>query len=304
MGQKKFVAIDLSQEQGQEEEYKPAKTKSEPKTDTAVVASEAKEKKQEVKPVLSESGKDMSHLMEDEPEETKKARPSKKKMAKSSDLKEKETATEDTKAAKKSVQKKSRSRRYRDARALVDRTHTYPLDEAITLVKKTSVTRFDASVEAHLNVTETGLKAEIQFPHSTGRTTKVAIANDKVLEDVAAGKIDFDVLIAAPNMMPKLAKLAKILGPKGLMPNPKSGTITTDPEKKKKEMEGGKTLVRTEPKAPLVHVVIGKVSMKETELVTNITALINGLLPRNLLKLTLSSSMGPGIKVDLTEFKA
>ncbi len=294
MGQKKFVAIDLSQEEEQEQEYKPEKTKTEsaPKTDAPAVAPESKEKKKEAKPVLSESGspavvlskagKDMSHLVEEEPKESKKVRPAQKEVTK---------------------KPSSRSRRYEKARALVDRTITYPLNQAVELLKKTSVARFDASVEAHLNVTETGLKAEIQFPHSTGRTTKVAITDDKILENIAAGKIDFDVLLATPEMMPKLAKLAKILGPKGLMPNPKSGTITQDPEKKKQEMEGGKTLVRTEPKAPLVHTVVGKISLKDTELSANITALINGLLPKNILKLTLSSTMGPGIKVNLEEFK-
>ena len=274
MGQKKFVAIDLSQEE--EKQVSPKAPKAPKVKEAEPVLSESGSPAV----VLSKEGKDVSHLMEDakEPKTAKTPKPTLEK-------------------------KQSRSRRYQQARALVDRTITYPLDQAIALVKKTSVTRFDASVEAHLNVTETGLKAEIQFPHSTGRTTKVAIADDKILEDVAAGKFDFDVLLATPDMMPKLAKLAKILGPKGLMPNPKSGTITQDPEKKKKEMEGGKTLVRTEPKSPLVHVVIGKVSMKEAELAANFTALIKGLLPHNVLKFTLSSTMGPGIKVNLEEFK-
>lgn len=300
MGQKKFVTIDLSQEQ--EQEYKP-------EADVSKVASEAKtesgEKKKAVKPILSESGKDISHLMDDDTSsEAEEVRPLKKKGTKRSELKKKETPEEETGLQKTKKSQKSRSRRYKDARALVDRTKNYPLSEAVKLIKKTSISRFDGSVEAHAIVTETGLKAEIQFPHATGRTTKVAIADDKVLEDIAAGKVDFDVLLATPAIMPKLAKLAKILGPKGLMPSPKSGTITPDPKKKKLEMEGGKTLVRTEPKAPLIHVVVGKVSLSETELTANVQALVNGLTPRNFLKLTLSSTMGPGIKVDLSEFKA
>lgn len=279
MGQKRFVAIDLSQEGEQQappKPFTPKRSSSGPKPPKSP---------KEPTPVLSKSGKDISHLVEEAP-----SVPSPKSSVPS--------------VIPKTIQKKSRSRRYQHARSLVDRTKNYPLSQAIELLQKTSITHFDGSVEAHLTVIETGLKAEIPFPHATGRTTKVAIADDKVLEDISAGKFDFDVLLSTPDMMPKLAKLAKILGPKGLMPNPKSGTITPDPEKKKAEMEAGKTLVRTEPKAPLVHVVVGKVSMKPEALVANITALINGLAPRNLLKLTLSSTMGPGIKVDLSEFKA
>ncbi len=291
MGQKRFVAIDLSQE---ENEHQP-KIKPSPVKVESVVATPEPQAKTET-PVLSATGKDISHLVEDTSEVDK----SKKSAAKTSKAKKPApTAKSTTPKATQHV----RSHRYQHLRSLVDRTKTYPLSEAIKLVKTTSLSRFDGSVEAHLNVTETGLKAQVSFPHSTGRTTRVAIADDKLIEQIAAGKIDFDILLSTPQMMSSLAKYAKILGPKGLMPSPKTDTITQNPEKKKQELEGGKTLVRTEPKAPLMHLVVGKVSMKESELAANLETLIQALAPKNITKLTLSATMGPGIKVDLSEFK-
>ncbi|MBI4034849.1 MAG: hypothetical protein HY381_00445 [Candidatus Chisholmbacteria bacterium] len=200
---------------------------------------------------------------------------------------------------KKPIQKKVRSRKYRLALTHVDRTKSYPLEEAVKLLKKISIARYDASVEAHLNITDVGIHENVTFPHATGRKTRVAIATDSLLKDVAAGKIDFDVLIASPEMMTKIAKVAKILGPKGLMPNPKAGTITQDPEKKKQALEGGQILVKTEPKAPLMHVVVGKLSMPSQDLSSNIQTLISAIGTQKILKLTLASSISPGIKVDL-----
>lgn len=194
---------------------------------------------------------------------------------------------------------KERGRRYKYARSLVDRTKTYPIEQAIELVKKTGVARFDGTISAHLNLTEEKVTADVAFPHPTGKTTTVVIATDAVLKKVEAGKIGFDVLLATPAQMPKITKVAKILGPKGLMPNPKNGTITDDPAKRKKELEGGKTQVKTEGKAPLMHVVIGKASFDDKKLSENITALISAVGQTKIKKLTLASTMGPGIKVDI-----
>ncbi len=123
-----------------------------------------------------------------------------------------------------------RGKRYLAAKKKIDIQKTYPLKEAIKLLKSISVSRFNGSVDAHLVVKKVGLKGEIKFPYSTGKTTKVAIANEEVLEKIKKGKIDFTTLIATPAMMPKILKYAKILGPRGLMPNPKAGTITDKPE--------------------------------------------------------------------------
>jgi len=204
---------------------------------------------------------------------------------------------------KKSVQKKQRSRRYRLTRSEIDRTKTYSPQKAFTLLKKLSNTKFDATVEVHLNLTESKLKTSVTFPHSTGKKTTIAIATDALLKKIESGQLDFDILLATPDMMPKLAKHAKTLGPKGLMPNPKSGTITQDPEKKKKELEGGKTLLKSEPKAPLMHTILGKVSQPEANLIANLTALVKAISLEKITKITISSSMSPGIRLNLSSFK-
>lgn len=190
-----------------------------------------------------------------------------------------------------------RSARYRQALTKIDRAKTYPLAEAIKLLKQISLAKFDASVEAHLNLTETNLKVKVAFPHSTGRQLKVAIADDQLLAQIEAGKIDFDILLATPQIMPQVAKLAKILGPKGLMPNPKAGTVTADPVKKQAELAGGSRLVSGEPKSPLMHVVVGKLSMSDQDLTSNVSALITAVTPKRITKLTLASAMSPGIKI-------
>lgn len=199
----------------------------------------------------------------------------------------------------KPIQKRQRIRsaRYRQALTKIDRAKTYPLAEAIKLLKQISLAKFDASVEAHLNLTETNLKVKVAFPHSTGRRLKIAIADDKILTQIEAGKIDFDILLATPQIMPQVAKLAKILGPKGLMPNPKAGTVTADPAKKQAELAGGSRLVSGEPKSPLMHAVVGKLSMSDQDLISNISALVTAVTPKRITKLTLASAMSPGIKI-------
>lgn len=191
---------------------------------------------------------------------------------------------------------KKRGKRYQEAKLLIDRTKAYPLSEAIKLLKKTSISRFNGTVEVHLVTQEVGLKGEAKFPHSTGKTSKVAIADDNLLKQIEKGKIDFNILLATPQMMPKLAKYAKILGPKGLMPNPKAGTITENPETLAKKMVG-KVQFRTEVKSPLIHLVIGKVDDIPKNLEENFQALVQAVGPKNIQKAVICPTMGPGIKV-------
>ena len=195
-----------------------------------------------------------------------------------------------------------RSRKYRLALTKVNRDQTYSLDEAVELAKQVSLTSFPGKLEAHLNLTEANLRVPINFPHSTGRKIRVAIATAELLKDVTQGQINFDVLLASPQIMPQVAKVAKILGPKGLMPNPKNGTVTQDPDKKKAELESGQVLAVAEAKAPLMHLVLGQLSQPDQELVANLQALIAAVTPTKITKLTLSPTMGPGIKVNLAEF--
>jgi len=198
---------------------------------------------------------------------------------------------------------RERSDRYKAARRRVDRTKTYPLAKAVEMVKVTSYSNFKGTVTVDAIVKDQKTSAEITFPHSTGRTLKVAIADDALLATVEAGKIDFDILLATPAMMPKIAKFARILGPKGLMPNPKNGTVTNEPEKRQKELSGGKVTLRTEKKAPLMHVVVGKTTLTDKGLTENIEAMIKAVGAKKLVKLTLSATMSPGIKVDLTPYQ-
>ncbi len=219
--------------------------------------------------------------------------------------KEKKLAKETKAKAKKVVKKKAppkakvRGKKYQDARKKVDRNKIYPLSEAIKLAQETSFSKFNGSIEVHLVIKEAGLKGEVQFPHSTGKQTKIATVNDALLKKIAKGKIDFDVLLATPATMPKLTKYAKILGPKGLMPNPKTGTITDNPKELAKQM-ANKTQFKTEAKAPLIHQVIGKVDFKPRELEANFKALTEAIGINKIKKAVITSTMGPGIKINLT----
>lgn len=202
------------------------------------------------------------------------------------------------KRKKKTKPTKKRGQRYLEARKKVDRNKFYPLSKAIKLAKETSISQFNGSLEVHLNVQETGLKGEINFPHPTGKTQKIRVVDDQLIKELEKGKIDFTLLVASPAMMPKLVKFAKLLGPKGLMPNPKAGTVSEKPEERAKEL-AGKIQFRTEPKAPLIHLVIGKADSKEKELAENFQALIEAVGVKNIQKAVAKTTMGPGIKVDL-----
>ncbi len=207
------------------------------------------------------------------------------------------------KKAKKEKKSRKRSKRYIEAASLVDKTKTYPLAQAVSLVKKTSLTKFDGSVELHINLNPASLgekkdmRGSVSLPHGTGKQVRVLIADDAIIADVAEGKINFDILVAAPSMMPKLAKVARILGPKGLMPNPKTGTVTEDTAKRAKELSTGKVNFKTEPDQPIIHLIVGKISFDEKKLEDNVDAILNAVGRGKIAKATLSATMGPGVKV-------
>lgn len=196
--------------------------------------------------------------------------------------------------------KRERSQRYVHARSMVDRTKFYSLEEAIELVKRTAYGRFEGTITAHMNLKKEMKPTEVKMPHNTGKKLNVAIATEDVLAEIEAGNIDFDVLLATPQMMPKIAKFARVLGPKGLMPNPKTGTVTSDPEAKKEALQGGAITIKSERKAPLLHVRVGKENQPTEEIVANIEAVIKAVGPTSVLKLTLAPTMGPGVKVSLS----
>lgn len=219
------------------------------------------------------------------------------------------------KKSKKAHPTRSRSKRYRDGLIQVDRNKNYSLSEAIELLKKLDSTRFDATVELHINTTEKGINAQVTLPHGTGKVVRVAIANpsagsgqapatdgqfDNLISQIEQGKIDFDVLIAHPSAMPKLAKVAKILGPRGLMPNPKSGTISDKPKELAERFKGGQLNFRSESQAPIIHAAVGKVSFKEKDLSENITEFLKAVGVSKIRSVTLKSTMSPGIKIDFS----
>ena len=210
-----------------------------------------------------------------------------------------QTIAEETPAEKKKFSLPRRSRKYTSVRAQVDKTKLYDAFAAIELVKKLSYSKFAGTVTADLLVREIGTAINITFPHSTGKTVRVAIVDDALIEKVQSGaSIDFDILLADPRFMPKIAKLARILGPRGLMPNPKNGTLTANPEAKKKELEGGKLSLKTEKKQPVMHIVLGKTDMETKDLVENLQALMTALTMK-LVRVAVSSTMSPGVKVKI-----
>jgi len=218
------------------------------------------------------------------------------------ETKEEGAAAEEVVAKKPAKAKKVRGKKYQAVRGQLDKSKFYTGKEAVELVKKLSYSKFVGSVEAHVVVREVGDNVSLALPHSTGKTVKVTVVDAQVLSDIEAGKLDFGILVAHPEFMPKLAKFARVLGPKGLMPNPKNGTLTPNPELKKKELEAGKFNLKTEKKAPLMHLTIGKTDMSSTDLVENVEALVKALKGK-ILKLSLSASMSPGIKVLVEEDK-
>ena len=224
-----------------------------------------------------------------------------------------------------------RGKRYTQAREEVERQGIYQPLEAMRLITAQELTRFDATVELHirlgLNVrhADQQLRGTIALPHGTGRSVTVAVfaQGDKAREaeeagadvvggdDLAArvkdGFTDFDVAIATPDMMPTVGKLGRALGPRGLMPNPKTGTVTTDVAKAVGEFKGGKVEYRTDRQGN-VHVPLGKASFAIDALVANFRAVVDELervkpaaaKGRYVRRVTVSSTMGPGVKVDHT----
>ena len=197
----------------------------------------------------------------------------------------------------------------------VDATKAYPPSEAVALVKKTATTKFVGSVELHVRLgidpkkTDQTILTTITLPHGTGKTKKVAVFKGSEGEELIkkikeTGKIDFDIAIADPAIMPKLAQIAKILGPKGLMPNPESGTVTADTEKAVKEFASGKTEFKNDESGN-IHMVLGKANFSDDQILANFKTFMEalnasrpaGLKKEYIMAVTMNATMGPGIKV-------
>lgn len=219
--------------------------------------------------------------------------------------KEEETKEEEKVTSKKKVKvgkAKIRSKKYKEASKLIDSKKIYDLEEALSLVKKTSLSKFDGNVEVHIRLLSKNGKPEsargtLQYPHPTGKKIRCVILDEKTIAEIEkTKKVDFDMALATPDLMPQVAKLAKILGPKGKMPNPKTGTVTDDPEKTKKELEGGLCEYKTDSYG-IIHQVIGKVSADEKILTENYQALISVLPIDKVHSINLCATIGPAVKV-------
>ena len=205
---------------------------------------------------------------------------------------------EETKTPAKPRKIRTRSKKYAAIKSKVDRNRKYDALSALELVKQLSYAKFESAITAEIEVINTDVTAEVTLPHAAGKLKKVAVADEKLLKEIEAGKLDFDILVSSPEFMPKLAKFARVLGPKGLMPNPKNGTLTPNPERAVKELSAGKMMLKTEKKQPLLHISLGKASMETKDMIENLQALLDSLKGK-VVHVTLSPTMGPGIKVEV-----
>jgi large subunit ribosomal protein L1 len=231
-----------------------------------------------------------------------------KKKREASD-KEKETP-KDTKVVKESKDKKKKSvkthvrgKKYTAAKSKVNDEKSYKITDAVAILKTIKFASFDETVELHLNLKEGNLKGEAQLPHGTGKSVKAVIATDALIAEIEKGQINFDILLATPAFMPKLIKFARILGPKGLMPNPKNGTVSANPEEALKKFAGGTVRFKSEPKFPLLHQAVGKSSFEDKALMENILALIKSVGRDKITEAYLSLSMSPSVRLSLEEVK-
>lgn len=200
----------------------------------------------------------------------------------------------------------SRSKSYLSKAELVDKNKKYTLEDAIKLLPQLKRAKFDETVELHFTLTDGSMSGSVVLPHGTGKQIKVAIADgknpqelDALIKKIESGNIDFDVLVATPDAMPRLARVARILGPKGLMPNPKAGTVTTKPEEVAQRYQGGQINFKTEAKFPLLHIAVGKMSFGEEKIKENIMAILKSIDHKKIKNATLKSTMSPAIPLDL-----
>ncbi len=227
-----------------------------------------------------------------------------------------------------------RGKKYVEAAKLIDRATLYNPAEAVALVKKASTAKFDETVEAHIRTGRDGRHADQQIrgavvlPNGTGKTVRVLVfaKGAKATEAEAAGAdfvggeelipkiqndgwFEFDVVVATPDMMGVVGRLGRVLGPKGLMPNPKAGTVTMDVTKAINEIKAGKIEYRLD-KTNIVHVPVGKVSFSEEQLNQNFTAIMDAIMKAKpsaikgayIKNITLTSTMGPGVKIDTAKY--
>ena len=292
--------------------------------DEPTEAAKVTEEVQEEEHIAKSGKKSKKHVEEVKAEEERQARKEEKKEADAA-------AAEKPKGEAPKVRPliERRGKNYRKAAEQIEKGKVYSLEEAIKLAVKTNPTKFAATVEAHVRLgvdprqADQNIRTTLVLPHGNGKTVRVAVfapldeakkasaagadiaKDEEFLKDLEKGTIDFDVLIATPQYMPKLGKYARLLGPKGLMPNPKAGTVTTDVEKAVKEAKAGKVEYRVD-KQSIVHIGLGKTNFDEKQLLENAQAFFDSLKSQKPASLKgtyvksvyLTTTMGPSIAVE------
>ncbi len=292
--------------------------------DEPTEAAKVTEEVQEEEHFAKSGKKSKKHVEEVKAEEERQARKEEKKEADAA-------AAEKPKGEAPKVRPliERRGKNYRKAAEQIEKGKVYSLEEAIKLAVKTNPTKFAATVEAHVRLgvdprqADQNIRTTLVLPHGNGKTVRVAVfapldeakkasaagadiaKDEEFLKDLEKGTIDFDVLIATPQYMPKLGKYARLLGPKGLMPNPKAGTVTTDVEKAVKEAKAGKVEYRVD-KQSIVHIGLGKTNFDEKQLLENAQAFFDSLKSQKPASLKgtyvksvyLTTTMGPSIAVE------
>lgn len=337
MGKKRIITIgsEVDEEEKRKKEQRKKQKKIEKERKKDKKAQELKTK-QEEKKEIEEVTAELKKKTDPKAKDIEKNISSKKEV-----MKEKESKSMKPQDDKKEKNLKSgsvrksfiprvvkRGKAYKESEKNIEKDKKYQIDEAIELVKKTSPVKFDASIEIHIRLgvdlekSEQNVRGNLIYPSSTGKVKRILVFtenNEKEIRDAGADQVggeelitkvekgfsDFDIVLATPDIMSKIARLGKTLGQRGLMPNPKAGTITNDPVKTVKEIKKGKTEFKMDPQG-IIHQVVGKVSFDNNKISENIKTLMKeiiaakpqGLKGDYIKSVTICSTMGPGIKLN------
>lgn len=293
MGKKKPVIMDDSII----EEVKEPRKKLNPNPATEVAAETAR-------PQLNPN---RAKLNPNKANEAKTIEPEAKK------AEEKASPKKAEKTEEKKESKVTHGKKYQEVREKVERNKNYAVPTAVELAKEVSYSSFDGTIEIHINTAAKNVRGLVSLPFASGKSLNVIafgkgaaesgadiIGDDAKLAEIAKGKINFDVIVTDPTWMPKLAGAAKVLGPKGLMPNPKNGTIATDLKKAVTEIKSGKVEYKTERNGQVIHLSVGKVSQSSEEITQNIKILLSTIGKTKIKQAVLAPTMGPSVKIDVS----
>ena len=261
---------------------------------------------QKVEEIVSDEIIDEKKILKDAKEKEKEIKKEIKEAKVEAKKSVSRAASRDKKEKVSEVRKASKhGKKYRAAIKIIDKSKAYPIDEAIKLAKKSSTVNFDATIDLHVKIDSKmeNIRGSINLPGGIAKQKKILKVTEKNIEqvksDVKAGKTDFDIMLADAKVMPKLAPLAKILGPRGLMPNPKSGTVVDDVDKAEKEFLGGKVEYKAD-QGNVVHLAVGKVSHENKKINENIESLLAAMPASKLDSAYLATSMGPSIRISIS----